>query len=74
MVIYPRESIQATGEDRDDDKIEEIWITALSNAGDSRIVGMFDSTTRSCGKSTIELLQQVSAEILSMRWHHDSLL
>lgn len=74
MVIYPRESIQATGEDRDDDKVEEIWITALSNAGYSRIVGMFDSTTRSRGKSTIELLQQVSAEILSMRWHHDSLL
>lgn len=74
MVIYPRESIQATGEDRDDDKVEEIWITALSNAGYSRTVGMFDSTTRSRGKSTIELLQQVSAEILSMRWHHDSLL
>jgi len=66
MVIYPLKSIQATGRIATDDKVEEIWITALSNAGASCIVDMPDSTTRSRSKPTINLLPKVSGQILSM--------
>jgi hypothetical protein len=45
--------------DHYDDKVEEIWITALSNACDSRNVYMPDSTTSPRGKSTIKLLPKV---------------
>jgi hypothetical protein len=57
-----------------DDKVEEIWLTALSNAYDRRNVFLPDGTTRTRGKSTIKLLSKVSEPILSMRWHHYSLL
>ena len=61
MVIYPlSKSIQTKRKDRYDETVEEIWITALSNAGGSRNDDMPDSTTRSRGKSTIKLLPKVS--------------
>ena len=53
-------SIQARGRDNYDDKVEEIWITALSNACDSRNVYLPDSTTRPRRKSTSKLLSKVS--------------
>ena len=63
-------------EDHYDDKVEEIWITSLSNACYSRNAYMLDRTNRPCprGKSTIKLLSKVFEQILSMRWHHYSLL
>ncbi|HEU4710971.1 MAG TPA: hypothetical protein VFS76_05365 [Pyrinomonadaceae bacterium] len=74
MMIYPSQKPTSRREDRTDDKFEEIWIIALSNAGVNRIVDMPDSTTRSSSKSTINLLPKVSGQVLSMRWHHGSLL
>jgi len=49
VVIYPGLKHTSSREDRYDDKIEEIWITALSNAGANCNVDMPDSITRSCG-------------------------
>jgi hypothetical protein len=67
-------SIQATRRDHYDDKVEEIWITALSNACASRNVYLPDRITRPCGRSTIKLLPKLFGQVLSMRWNHDSLL
>ena len=64
MVIYPLSKAYKPEGDRYDDKVEEI--TAFPNDCDSRTVDMPDSTTGSCGKSAIELLQQVSGKIFSM--------
>ncbi len=56
------------------DEKEENWITALSSACAGGNVDMPDRTTRARGKSTINLLQQMSGQILSMRWLNNSLL